>query len=143
MRIHSDILTRRDLLNAATEARVYMETFTEHGSRSRERAFNVLLRGESNRRPNCGTTGAADDYAATWDQWGVFLAFLFYIDPNMKTPYYDDRDDFNFRTNVRFTKIGGGWHEIWPADYHGDHTFRWQGVPSEQSCTKCSAVQRW
>jgi len=148
MRIHTDILTEADIHDAAREARVSYAGggFTRHGSRSRDHAFNVLLTGESKRRPNGGNYGAADDYAATWDQWGVFLAVLFDRDPNMKTPYYVDAHDFHVRTNDRFNPDGNDRAEglgYWPADAHGDHRFEYAGVPREQSCKKCSAVVRW
>lgn len=170
MRIHTDVLTSSDIYVAARHARVDVVTLTEHGSRSRARAFNVKLEGESRRRPNGGSSGAAyaSGYAATWDQWGVFLGILFDIDPAMVTPYYVDRDNFQIRTGGRFTAPtlhygasnnyhvvnGRAYHDesvivhrlgaaYWPDDAHGDHTFRFSGTPSRWECTKCSAVQRW
>ncbi len=138
MRIHSDTLRVSDLNEAARIARVDME-FTTHGSRKRDHAFNVNLTGESRRRPNGGNRGAnSDAYAATWDQWGVFIAALFDVGPNASMTYYDGEQDFNYRTASRFTGVG-----FWPADAHGDHRFKYDGIPYEQSCTKCSAVQRW
>jgi hypothetical protein len=154
MRIHSDSLTHDDIHKAARIARVSYGGggFTKHGSRKRKHAFNVLLTGESRRRPNGGSRGAGDDYAATWDQWGVFLAVLFDADPNMVTPHYADAAEFHQRTSNRFDSDGslraidsdsGESSEFWPADAHGDHTFRFSGVPRQQNCTKCSATQRW
>lgn len=152
MRIHTDTLTSTDLYSAAMIARVDLD-LTINGSRSRERAFNVTLTGESKRRPNSGQRGAGDDYAATWDQWGIFLAVLFYVDPSMVTPYYADANVFDQRTAGRFRsrdveRVTGDPAAVqnrnfWPLDAHGDHRFTYQGVPREQSCTKCSAVQRW
>ena len=100
---------------------------------------------ESRRRPNSGNYGADRDvFAATWDQWGVFLQILFDADPDLTIPRaYADRDEYVYRTDARFVKIGGGWGNYWPADAHGDHTFRYAGIPYMQACTKCSAVQRW
>lgn len=137
MRFHTDTLTSKDLWDAARAARVDMES-TRHGSRSRAHAFEVRLTGESNRRPNSGTRGAGDDYAATWDQWGVFIAYLFNRDPQMTTRYYADKNEFQYRTDHRFAV-----EDFWPADAHGDHTFRYAGVPRTQQCTKCSATVRW
>ena len=146
MRIHSDTLTFADLHDAATIARVQFDRWDYKGSRSRDHAFDVTLTGESNRRPNNGTshqTKGSEDFAATWDQWGVFLGVLFDRDPDMLTPYYADRADFQFKTNARFTKIGGGWDNYWPADAHGDHRFQYSGTPGAQKCTRCTAVRRW
>lgn len=137
MRFHTDTLTTKDLHDAARVARVDME-FTSHGSRSRDHAYNIRLLGESRRRPNSGKRGAGDDYAATWDQWGVFISYLFDRDPYMTTQYYADLDEFQYRTDYRFNVPG-----YWPSDAHGDHRFKFNGVPRQQECTKCSAVTRW
>lgn len=143
MRIHANTLTTSEIYKAARIARVEIEHLTEHGSRKRAHAFEVKLSGESRRRPN--NNGAHGDvFAATWDQWGVFLACLFDADNEITIPTaYADRSDFQYRTDARFIKIGGGWEDYWPADAHGDHTFRYAGIPYTQTCTKCSAVQRW
>lgn len=146
MRIHSDSLYLSDLMDAARIARVFFDRIEEKGSRSREHAFDVTLTGESRRRPNGGNRGAnTDDYAATWDQWGVFLSVLFDRDPAMVTPYYADADDFHHRTAHRFDPEGEdrGRTGFEPNNQHGDHTFRFAGTPREQSCTKCSAIRRW
>ena len=142
MRIHSDLIDSTHIYAAARESRVSVEDISRHGSRSRDHAYNVNLSGESRRRPN--RSHAPDEYAATWDQWGVFLAHLFDVDPNMTVPtMYKTYDDFTYRTYARFTKIGGGWDKFWPEDAHGDHRFEYMGFPGMQGCTKCSAVQRW
>lgn len=151
MKIHTDRLTMSDLFDAAKIARVEFDRLDQKGSRSRARAFDFTLTGESRRRPNNRGQGDPDAYAATWDQWGVFLAVLFDRDDErtfepsqpMSCTYYADRAEFIYRTNARFTKIGGGWDNHWPHDEHGDHRFKFAGTPFEQSCTKCSAVTRW
>ena len=168
MRIHTDHLTESNIYNAARFARVDVVKLARHGSRSRDHAFDVKLEGESRRRPNGGCSGAgyASGYAATWDQWGVFLAILFDVDPGMFTPYDSNRHAFRVRTDRRFDGdiVGEGvstnYHVVngraadhrvtvhrlgssyWPTDAHGDHTFRFSGVARSQSCTKCSAVIR-
>lgn len=53
------------------------------------------------RRRNGGNYGASDDYypmAATWHEWGYFLAALFHDDPRMTATYYDSVGDFEART---------------------------------------------
>lgn len=135
MRIHTDTLTTSDLWQAARIAWVDMEV-TTHGSRSRDHAFNVTLRGNSKRRPNTGKNGAANEFAATWDQWGVFLAELFDRDNGMTAGQYSDADKFHRMTAGRF-EVG------WPEDTHGDHRFAYAGVPATQKCGKCSATYTW
>lgn len=151
MRIHTDVLTFQDLIAAAEIARVDLVDSDEHGSRSRIRAFNVKLEGESRRRPNGGSSGAGSGYAATWDQWGVFLAVLFERDPEMLTPYYTDAENFADRTADRFgapevVMTSDGYREEfraygWPEDAHGDHKFEYAGQPRTFECRKCSATQ--
>lgn len=165
MRIHTDRLKASDLYSAALIARVDL-TLTEHRSRSRARGFNVTLRGESNRKPNYGTSRTADrfntyEHAATWDQWGVFLAVLFEADANrtfepsrdMFTPYDESYLHFAARTGDRFgapedTMEAGGYVRRfvaygWPEDAHGDHSFKWDSGRREYTCRRCSAVQRY
>ena len=135
MRIHVSRNVSADAIHDAIRAAgAHAEVLSEHGSRKRDHAFEVKLTGNSNRRPNGGTYGARDAYAATWDQWGVFINAVFDADPDATMTYYTDAADFHYRTGARFA-------EGWPADAHGDHTFRYivgRGI----SCTKCSATQR-
>lgn len=137
MRLHSDIITADDLRVAAHNARVGL-TFTAHGSRCRARAFEVHLTGNSNRRPQ--NPQNRDDYAATWDQWGTFFAYLYDIDhgnPGMivgssARPVYSHRDNFHDVTFGRFDTADSD-SPFWPADYHGDHSW------NVRACRKCSA----
>ena len=150
MRIHADNLTMLQVYAAAKVARAELE-ITFHGSRKRDHAFEVKLTGESRRRPNFHD--GSDVYAATWDQWGVFLAELFAADSTLTTQYYVDAEAYANATADRFgapeVKMGadGYYSEFeaygWPEDAHGDHRFEFQGTPGSTSCTKCSAVRRW
>jgi hypothetical protein len=104
MRIHTDKITFADLYRAAVNvtahrhATVYVDGLTLHASRSRRAAWEVKLTGDgthSRRR------------AATWDQWGWFLAHLFDVDPEMIVgtpgrPTYASADDFHARTDDKF-----------------------------------------
>ena len=141
MRIHTNA-TLAQIENAASIAKVdWLNTeITEHKSRSRERAFEVKLAGNSRRRPNGGPKGY-DHYAATWDQWGIFLGNVFVVDPEMKCWAYDGIDDFDWQTGERF------FEGSIPEDMHGDHKFDWVGVlvtgASLQRCRKCTATRKW
>ncbi len=153
MRIHTDVLSARDIFAAAKAARADLE-ITRHGSRSRTAAFNVHLTGESRRRPN--RQHESHEYAATWDQWGVFLSILFDLDPELVTPYDKSRSAFHLRTHFRFessgviagTEIAAAYPGLvagayWPVDAHGDHRFEFAGVPRSRACKSCSAVEIW
>ena len=114
MRLHTDKITRADLIKATNAAfdkgqdgYVWLEV-TEHGSRKRARAFEVGLEGDgtvNRRRRNPGPNGddtRRDQYAATWDAWGRFFAYLFDIDPDMTCYAYNGREDFHNKTEGRF-----------------------------------------
>lgn len=127
-----------DIRSAADAVGADLVRNSMHGSRKRAQAFDVYLEGTSRRRPNGGSSGAGSGYAATWDQWGMFLDRLFMADDTLTIPRaYEDRGDFDYRTSYRFTD-----GDV-PEDMHGDHTFRFQGVPYCQTCLKCNATVRW
>lgn len=121
MRIHSDTLTYSDFFAAAdyvksqTGSPVYFhggETLPRHGSRSRRYGWTVKLASNgtlTRRRVNAGSSRSADrfdlPYAATWQQWGHLLTFLFDRDPNMTIPgVYADRDAFHAATHGEFLR---------------------------------------
>lgn len=153
MRLHTDKITSSDIHMAAIVARVAPVEFSRHGSRKRSHAFEVKLIGESKRHPNAGAARGyfdQDVYAATWDQWGVFLAHLFAIDPNMTCWAYDGAADYAARTADRFgapedVMTADGYVRRfvsygWPDDAHGDHSWQWQD--GSRTCRRCSAEER-
>lgn len=115
MRIHSDTLTPADVYAAARAAGPGVGvTVTRHGSRSRSHALDVKLTGTSSRRPNSGNGGRFRDddpgapyaHAATWDEWGMFLARLFDVDPAARCwAYPGGRVDFDAVTRGRFDTL--------------------------------------
>lgn len=139
MRFHTDTLTRDDVIRAARKAGATIETLSSHGSRSRDHAFEVKLTGNSNRRPNGGSYGAGDDYAATWDQWGVFIGQLFNLDPDMTTIYYHDAGAFDAVTLGRFDILPDE-----PVPFSLSHDHSWAvASPGIQECRKCGAQHNY
>lgn len=160
MRIHSDTLTITDIYQAAAIAGggdyrtspVLVEV-TQHGSRKRARAFNVSLMGTSSRRPNNAAggrfaDGRGDAHAATWDEWGMFLAELFRRDPAAIVPnVYESGEHFRWVTGARFDTLT---HD----QQHGATGHKWSdsypnitGVYYVAECTgrkgkPCSATTR-
>ena len=133
MRIHTN-LSYADFRQAVREGAawgVWPETFREHGSRKRERAFEVKLSGNSTRRRNDNS----GEFAATWDEWGLVLAAIFAADPEATCDYYADARDFHYKTNWRFA---GGSFDACP-----NHRWEFHGIPREQDCTKCGAHRRF
>ena len=103
MRIHFTLDTNSAyiaLAEAGRAAGVYFERKTVHKSRSHAVAFDVILSGDSAHRINSSEFG--HENAASWDQWGIFLASLYSTDPGLKTPYYDDAEEFHRVTCNRF-----------------------------------------
>jgi uncharacterized glyoxalase superfamily metalloenzyme YdcJ len=104
MRIHADHATATDIRRAARyvaltgRGSVHLDTLTEHRSRSRRRAFEVKLTG-SNPRRNASNTGQA----ATWDEWGWFLAALYSVDAGIIAGPYQSRQGFDANTRGAFT----------------------------------------
>lgn len=144
MRLHTDRLAPSDVHRATTAAGMtgVFAVVTVHGSRSRARGLEVKLTGTSSRRPNSGGCGAGGDYAATWDEWGMFLAALYELDPEMiagspSRPAYASRAAFHAATHGRFLTL--------TADaQHGRAGHKWgpsgDGNRARRECTTCDAL---
>jgi hypothetical protein len=83
---------------------------------------------------------SGDWQAATWDEWGALLGWLFNLDPDMTCTYYKDADFFHTQTDGRF-RAG-----VIPADTHAQHRWSYDFANSKpwsgnriNTCTKCSA----
>lgn len=154
MRIHTS-LTYRQMWEAAkaSGAPVDLETVTEYGSRTHERAFEVTLSGTGG-RPNTGRYGAGGNYqTATWDEWGAFLGALYDADINarcggsVKYPVYRDAEHYHFKTGSRFQpRMVGSAVSYLPADTHPRHQWDYQGSWGDHgrggfTCTKCTATR--
>lgn len=129
MRIHTSAIAP-DLYVAAIKAGVGFERNREHGSRTHPRAFDIILTGHG-RKAGFG----ADHITATWDEWGIFLAHIFSVDPNARCWAYSNATDFHWQTGSRFRKL--------TRDQQCPRHKWIVGVPYEQTCGKCGAVRRW
>lgn len=144
MKIYTDLLAPSDIYRAAADAGSDVDVeLTSHSSRSRSHAFTVHLIAEPRpgrrRNTNTGRQGAGYDCAATWDEWGNFLATLFQLDPNIVAGPYDGREDFTWQTAGRYFQ-----KSYTPCD---QHRWTWNGSPrqAEQTytCSKdCGALRR-
>ena len=131
MRIHSNTLTSLDIYRATDGLDGVYADVTTVGSRSHAGAFEVRLTGTSTRRTMDGR-----DQAATWDQWGAFIAGIFEADPvavlgSVKSPTYRDSSHFHAVTRYRFdaNKL--------PSDTHQQHRWEYDGAVNQ--CSACSA----
>jgi hypothetical protein len=134
MRIHSDVLSLADIQDAITRSGAFIDVLKQYGSKSRARAFEVKLFGESPYWTNSGERGAGAMHAASYDQWGIMLAILFGKDSDMKTPYYTD--------NVTFHNMHAGRYLTLTKDQtHARHNWKSEGNYL-QTCT-CGASRDW
>lgn len=142
MRIHTSDAITAQILYAATSAAGMTGVDVDasrHGSRTHAQAWEVSLTGTSSRRPNPGTGGnyPSDLHAATWDEWGMFLAALYAVDPQMraggaKHPTYTSAEDFHAVTRDRY--------RVLTAPYqHGGGGHRWESDGEAMWCTSCEA----
>jgi hypothetical protein len=106
VRIHTDLLVDADFPGAAP-AHIDVE-FERHGSRKRTRAYEVRLStdtkvpGDGRRRPNSGRYGSAGGWAATYDEWGAFIAQLYSYDPEALIGPYTSERQFHEATHGRY-----------------------------------------
>jgi len=95
---------------------VFIEDFEIKNSRLRKFGYEVKLAahagkdryGKTRTRRNTGRYGAEDAgqeafyLAATWDEWGHWIAELFERDPDAIIGEYRGRDDFHAYTSERY-----------------------------------------
>lgn len=111
MKIHTSVLTADHFYAAlkATAPGVFFAELRREGSRSRTAGFNVLLEsdgtpdkdGTPRRRARNRGKGGYDGhpgFAASYDDWGRFLAALFLVDPDAIAGPYKGYDDFHAQT---------------------------------------------
>jgi hypothetical protein len=138
MRLHTNVVTERDIYAATRRLTGVYATVRSCGSRTHDHAFEVKLEGNGY-RSNPGVGGRFDvPVGATWDEWGTFIATLYEVDSqamwgSVKYPVYRDAADFHFQTDDRFSDPQAGL----PSDTHKRHSWMW-GV-GQGECRKCSA----
>jgi hypothetical protein len=117
MKLHTSLSASevRDALGTAQLAHhvtwdIEFVQFAPERSQSRAHGYKVQLgtydqtSGPTNSRhyKNSGTSGAGNVWAATYDEWGYFIAEVFKRDPAAKFGQYDGADDFNAKTHGQF-----------------------------------------
>lgn len=108
MRIFTDTLSEYDLHSAMFDAgpeipSVNLDINKSGKGRRRAMTHEVSLSGygaRHTRRKNTGRYGAGDSYdaAATWMDWGWFIACMFRHEPTAIIGQYESRDDFHETT---------------------------------------------
>ena len=121
MRIHTNKLNLRglyDCLDHAAAARlvapsVFFTADSAHGSRSHGSAYEIQLGTysktdgptRSRHYKNSGVYGASSVYAASYDEWGHFLARVFLRDRNAVCGPYQSHADFHAKTARKYETI--------------------------------------
>lgn len=105
MRLHTDLIDASHIERAARVAGVEAR-WTAHGSRQADHAFEVVLEGSGRTGGQWGNAGQA----ATWDEWGMFLAELYKVDCHMVAGPYKGADPesyegFHFLTDGRYRDL--------------------------------------
>lgn len=104
MKIYSDTLVTADFDPAVPGKEFYFEHLRPlEKVLLRERGWEVLIgRAGSKRSFNSGQYGAEGQGAASWDEWGTFLATLYEKDPEMRAGPYKSRAHFHESTNRQY-----------------------------------------
>jgi hypothetical protein len=97
MRLHTDNLSAADLRECLPDG--VLAHISAHGSRKRDHAFEVTLyvldKDDLHRRyGNSGGYGASDEVAATWDEWGIWMARLYEREPSALIGWYESPEHF-------------------------------------------------
>lgn len=139
MIIHTDLDI--DSIRAAGKlARVDFHRLNQRGSKSKARAFDVILTGNAKRASGFGR----DDYRpAMWDEWGIFLGAVFRVDPTAScVGAYYDAEHYEWCTNGRFDE------DFFAGQALCHHKFEYDGrnvtgVYTVQRCQHCSSIRRY
>jgi len=142
MRLHTNVLHESTIYDMVKgwgrnplpgKADITVGALTVHGSRTHARAFELQLAGNG---ISGGAYGGLNFTTATWDEYGIILAKLFMIDPNMrvggaKNPVYEDAGDFHQITCQRY-------RDLTPEKACLRHRWEW-GWGGYACCKKCGA----
>lgn len=96
MRIHTS-LTQQEVYSSLPDG--VHANIMRHNSRKRDHAYEVTLyvhtKDDLHRRfGNSGGYGAATDVAATWDEWGIWMANIYEKDPDAIIGWYESHSHF-------------------------------------------------
>jgi hypothetical protein len=105
MKIYSDHITESDVIPAFVKARdngadIYVEggikTWRPRNHANGIEVFAMSLDGKlaSGHSPIGSYSRDEVPRAASWDDWGLVIAFLFNIDPHARVGFYDNEADF-------------------------------------------------
>ena len=106
MIVRSNVISMADIgaaVRAAGSAVTFQDTYSREGwfvpvrefkPRRYERGFEFFLAGSSTYRAQHDR----EEFAATYDEWGIVIAELYKIDPDAEIAWYDNARDFITKT---------------------------------------------
>ncbi len=119
MKVYSNIITRATVGTAVNESPAtfqnthslegWFEPIREFTPRGGGNGFEFFLSGSSPYRAQHDR----EEFAATWDEWGIVIDALYFVDPNARIGHYKNRADFFAQTqdalesNARYESVGG------------------------------------
>lgn len=98
MKVHSNRKISKFEFEAACPQGVFISSFETAGSRLSDYAWEIRLSG-SNPSMQQGGTGF---HAATWDEWGLWIAEVFKLDPLAVIGPYKGQGEFHRITKDKF-----------------------------------------
>jgi hypothetical protein len=101
MRIHTNVMSKAEVAShLGVQNDVTIHVVSEHGSRSHRIAYEVALRGQGKRHKRNPNTrdDSLPGKAATYDDWGQYIANLYRMDVDAIVGPYKGRDDFHKQT---------------------------------------------
>lgn len=136
MKLYANEITEKEIMDAALQAGASVEKMIVRRGRRFARTFDVILSGSGPRRSQWREQSVP---AATWDEWGIFMARLFDHEPTMRIGPYRDRDHFRWSTGDRYDDLDPAdqHNHRWTLDYHTPR------VEQGQFCKGCDAVRRF
>jgi hypothetical protein len=147
MRLHTALTEReiRDCLARAQEsgevpADLIFDQFNPAGSRTHRHGYDIHLateyqgtRDDGRKRKRAAYYGVSGQlWAATYDEWGWFLAEFFVTDPDAKAGPYKGQADFHAQTHDNYSDG----REDYRADDYGEDPEPDRGEPDTEPVTR-------
>jgi hypothetical protein len=127
MKIHSDVLTFRDLRDAEVQVADVELIANDANSRKRAKAYEIRLVGHGARHTRDNYDHSAQ--VATWHDWGWFIAELFRVDPAAIIGQYASADHFHRATCQTFLAVTPSLAEQRTVKVNAPRNFDWKAKP--------------
>lgn len=126
MRLHTN-LDENTIRGAARLAGAGLLRLSHFRSRSANHGWDVVLSGHG---ITGGQYGTLDGKTASWDEWGIFLAALYWRNPSARLGPYLHADHFTWSTMGRYEALS-------PADQHLRHKWRYDHHTAAYTAAEC------